>query len=376
MHLIRGSGVEGLGGMRWVSGREPAFHHPRQPGSNVRAARLVRPLLNVRRNEILRYLAAHHLNWCDDTSNRDTHLRRNYVRHTLAPKILEINPSWVEAAGRTAQILAAEAERIRDLDRRALTGLLIDPPAYPQSEEPAPDRIVMDLARWQSLDLATQRGTLRLALALLAAESDADFDTINALVWTLRENPSSRSAQPLSRAAMWTLSGVRLSLHHPAALPFQPDHPYLDKDWRRHQDRLAVPVPGRLHGVNGWRLVAEVGSVDELPADWRSRATPWHAYLDAQEVQAPVLTVPQPGMTIAPLGMGGKHKGLGDLFTDNKVPAALRSGWPLIIAPQQNIPGRRQDGELVWVCGIQIAHPARLTDRSTRFLYLRWEKEK
>jgi tRNA(Ile)-lysidine synthase len=66
------------------------------------------------------------------------------------------------------------------------------------------------------------------------------------------------------------------------------------------------------------------------------------------------------------LGLGGRHKALGDLFTDRKIPPVLRAGWPVI--------GDSADGEILWVCGIQPAQRARITAQTAQILHLQWER--
>ncbi len=79
---------------------------------------------------------------------------------------------------------------------------------------------------------------------------------------------------------------------------------------------------------------------------------PWRAYVDAAAITQPVLrALARDGLR--PLGMGGRHKQLGDFFTDRKVPPALRKGWPIVVDAAS--------GRIVWVCGLAVAHEARIT---------------
>ena len=78
MKLLRGAWTEGLGGIA-----------PELPAGQ---ARLVRPLLRVRRAEIEEFLQARRQPWREDASNRDVSLTRNKVRHVLMPLLREFNP--------------------------------------------------------------------------------------------------------------------------------------------------------------------------------------------------------------------------------------------------------------------------------------------
>jgi len=65
--------------------------------------------------------------------------------------------------------------------------------------------------------------------------------------------------------------------------------------------------------------------------------------------------------------MEGRHKHLGDFFTDRKVPVALRTGWPLILDGAS--------GEILWVCGLQLGHRARIRPDTEQIVHLKWSKK-
>ncbi len=66
-HLLRGSGLRGLGGIRPVQGNR------------------IRPLLCVGREEIRDYLYEQGLSWCEDSTNRSGEYTRNRIRSELLP---------------------------------------------------------------------------------------------------------------------------------------------------------------------------------------------------------------------------------------------------------------------------------------------------
>ena len=76
MNFLRGSGVRGLAGM--------PIRRPVATGSSVL---LVRPLLEVRRDELIAYLKARGLTWMDDETNRSPKMLRNRLRHELMPML-------------------------------------------------------------------------------------------------------------------------------------------------------------------------------------------------------------------------------------------------------------------------------------------------
>jgi tRNA(Ile)-lysidine synthase len=77
--IVRGTGLHGLQGIPYVRGP------------------FVRPLLDVRRAEILRYLRRRSIPFVEDPSNADLRFARARIRHRTLPLLREENPQVVEA---------------------------------------------------------------------------------------------------------------------------------------------------------------------------------------------------------------------------------------------------------------------------------------
>lgn len=93
LNLVRGSGLRGLCGMRWRNGY------------------VVRPMLNIPRHEVERYLVRRNQAYRTDSTNIDTRYRRNKVRHELLPLLRELNPN-IDAT------LEATMERMMEAEAR------------------------------------------------------------------------------------------------------------------------------------------------------------------------------------------------------------------------------------------------------------------
>ena len=83
MHLIRGTGLKGLGGITPVRGK------------------LVRPMLDITREEVLAFLLEEHISYRTDSSNAENIFFRNRLRHQLMPLLKEENPG---IAGQMSQM--------------------------------------------------------------------------------------------------------------------------------------------------------------------------------------------------------------------------------------------------------------------------------
>lgn len=93
MSLMRGSGISGMAGMR--------------PVSPIRGRQLLRPMLDVRREEIEGLLRRAGLAWHEDPTNADTGFTRNRIRHELLPVLRAFQPDFVVRASNWAQDLQA-----------------------------------------------------------------------------------------------------------------------------------------------------------------------------------------------------------------------------------------------------------------------------
>jgi len=114
LHLARGAGRRGLGGMR--------------RRSLVDGVLLLRPLLDCRRVDLRAYATVHALPWGEDSSNEDISLARNRLRRRLLADLQQINPGAVENVARAASLLADEDEWLDELAAAALADLAVDEP--------------------------------------------------------------------------------------------------------------------------------------------------------------------------------------------------------------------------------------------------------
>lgn len=106
INLIRGTNWRGLAPMSDANSEIQNFNHASinsvratiQP-ANMSVAKQtssssqpLRPLLTVPKVAILKYAEKHSLRWREDSTNTDQKYLRNYVRHTLLPKMLQQDP--------------------------------------------------------------------------------------------------------------------------------------------------------------------------------------------------------------------------------------------------------------------------------------------
>jgi tRNA(Ile)-lysidine synthase len=103
MRLIRGTGLQGLGGI-----------YPRlivEDENGEERGEIVRPLLEIRRSELEQYLRDLKQPWREDATNSDSRFTRNRVRKLLMPVLeCEFNPAVVENLSELAEIARDEED--------------------------------------------------------------------------------------------------------------------------------------------------------------------------------------------------------------------------------------------------------------------------
>lgn len=91
LNLIRGTGLNGLMGMQTISHKQGFC--------------IYRPLLAYTKADILSYLKAQNQSYVTDSTNADTHYRRNKIRHEVLPLLQTMNPQVMRALTQMAQHL-------------------------------------------------------------------------------------------------------------------------------------------------------------------------------------------------------------------------------------------------------------------------------
>ncbi|MBQ1564600.1 MAG: tRNA lysidine(34) synthetase TilS [Clostridia bacterium] len=97
LHLLRGSGTDGLACMR------------------LRSGRLIRPLLYTDRTSILAYLGEIGQDFCTDSTNFETDATRNRVRLNVLPVLETVNPNVKRALSDAARHIAEDADYLNRL---------------------------------------------------------------------------------------------------------------------------------------------------------------------------------------------------------------------------------------------------------------------
>jgi tRNA(Ile)-lysidine synthase len=261
-------------------------------GMAPRRGRLVRPLLDVTREEVRDYLRARRLEWREDPSNADRRFARARVRHDVLDALRELSPAAERTIAETARQLRDEADVLDAAVSHALEELGGGP------------ALSLDALREHPPALR------RLVLRSLAGRALSRDELTRLLSVGQRGSTSIELGGGLRAVAEYgTLRFTRAGAADPPA-PVE----------------LAVPGLARF---GDWELEARLGAPGDVAVTDIGPAVTVRAWRDGDRMR--------------PLGLGGS-KSLQDLFTDRKVPRALRRTLPVV----------ETGGEIVWVAGVAV----------------------
>lgn len=267
LRLLRGSGGEGLAGMKWL-GSSPA--NPK--------IKLARPLLGVNKAALERFARENKIQFREDMSNASPDFQRNRIRRELLPLLREnYSPALDRTILRVMEIVGAEAEFVDEAARTVGKN-------------------------FSKLPVALQRRVLQRQLLALAVELDFD------LVEKLRREPGLTVSVALNLVVSRAESG-KVQLHKP-------------KPARFHRGRAVLDVRGKgsikFDGLNfSW-------SVGRQKVFRRPKPVAGREFFDADKVgRRIVLRHWRAGDRFQPIGMKSAVK-LQDLFVNAKIPHARR----------------------------------------------------
>ena len=162
LKLIRGAGMTGLGGI-----------YPRR-------GKVVRPLLDVTRSDLRRYLESRGQTWMDDETNEDLGNPRNRIRHRVLPELdLAAASSSSPAIARAAAIVREDGQWLDELADRRFDALVIredtavEIDVFGLMAEPPPvrRRIVLTALRLAAPNREIGFDHVEMALEVAAGES-------------------------------------------------------------------------------------------------------------------------------------------------------------------------------------------------------------
>lgn len=292
LNLIRGTGINGLRGIP------------------VRNGSIIRPLLNVSREDILDYLQSLGQTYVTDSTNLQDEFMRNKIRLNILPMMKEMNPSVFESISETANYLSATADvynkSIQESRKRVLIQddhdqKIINIPSL--MAETSPTAVLFEIL----YPLGFNSAQISAIYSQLEGQSGKVFSNVR---WTVLHNREQ----------------LQITLNE----KIQSSVPQLDMFFAWKDEHFKV-VPN-----------------------------PNIAYLDAEHIQIPITVRKwERGDKFVPFGMTGT-KNISDYLTDRKYSLFEKENQYVACSGDQ----------IIWVIGERIDNRFRITDKTQRILIL------
>lgn len=323
MRLIRGTGIRGLLGIPPVIGN------------------VIRPLIEVSREEIEEYLRVHGLEPRMDSTNCQPIYTRNKIRLELIPYLIrEFNPNIIETISRIAEILR-EDEDFMETEAEKLLKKVVSF---------SPGRAEVNIEPFSEIHIALKRRVLRDIIKRLTGDIFGfEFRHINMMLDFFINSDTGESLDLPKNLKM-------LREYHKMMI--------YNKDLEEKSFSFSYPlnIPGDTYIPElGAKIEACIFSIDRLSS---IEINTFSQVFDYEKIGGRLyVRSRRPGDFIRPSGMKGTKK-LKEFFIDEKIPKIKRNKIPLIAV----------ENEIVWIIGKRISESFRVDENTREILHIKYEK--
>jgi tRNA(Ile)-lysidine synthase len=311
--LFRGTGPAGLWPIKPISGK------------------LIRPMSELTRKDILSYLKQNKIPYMIDSSNLKSDFSRNFIRNEAIPIIEKgFGDKFRKGIIKFGKILREEDLYLRQLAERKFRRIAEITPG---------GKIVIDLKGLANYDLWLRRRIIKISLEKISNRpGEGAFEEVERVDNMLEGDQKAVNLQNGIRVFK-ERDNIVLAAKRP---PMRP-----------------LPLP-----INGKAVLKEVKAAVSCRAFWTDNALPMRnkkgskVAMDFDKLSPPLsIRGIRPGDKFTPLGMKGNKK-IGDFLTDRKIPIFLRDEIPLI---------EDQKG-IIWLVGYQIAERVKIDNNTANIL--------
>jgi len=307
MRMVRGTGLDGLKAMNYKSGD------------------IIRPILNIKKSEILAYLDKNNLPYAIDHTNFENDYTRNKIRLDIMPKLAEINPGVIDAFFKLSDLA-------RD-DLKLIDGLVDS--KFKDMAKVTRSRVSFDKEKFDETEKPLLRRILRRAIEILKGEiKDISKENLDDLLKIIE----------LDTGKVLIKDDLRLRKSYDAYLL------EVGKE-EKSQTELYLGDEETLN-FDGIYLKSSIINSDKYEKDRNT------GYFDYDLLDLPLkVRTRRPGDRFVPLGHKSEKK-LKDYFIDQKIDRNKRDEIPLIISKDK----------IIWLTSLRISDEFKVTANTKKIL--------
>lgn len=320
LRFIRGTGIDGLKGMEYKNND------------------IIRPLLDVSRDEIEKYCKDNNINPRIDKTNKETKYRRNKVRLELIPYIEKnFNTGIIDTLVRTSRIMQTDSDFLNEYSSNKYKTILV-------KEEK--DKVILDNEKFLGLHKGIKARVLRYSIEkLFGYLKGIEEKNINDIL--------DLSSSKNTGKSLYIGNNVRVKINYNELILER----ITTENKVEFREKLDTNSFVCIECINT-RFAARVINRNDYNINLKDR---FIKYFDYDKIKGNLLIRNRKqGDRFIPLGMKGKKK-IKDFFIDEKIPRDKRDKIPLIV----------DEEDVLWVVGYRISDKYKITDDTERVLEIK-----
>ncbi|WP_136607574.1 tRNA lysidine(34) synthetase TilS [Paenibacillus dokdonensis] len=326
LHLLRGSGLGGLKGMKI-----------KRCEKNVE---LIRPFLRIYKTDLMSICKQNGYAYAIDSSNLSNQYRRNAIRLDVLPFLGQYNGQIRQSLVQLADIAGMEDDYMEQAANQA----------YHDIVQHKDGRLYFQAPSFLALHVALQRRLIKLILNYLSAGIEiTDFHKIELIRQSINQNKSTT----------WSLDiggGLACIREYDMILVMQRP----PEQFKSYTYELQTAVPELCIPEIGKKLKMKVQSPHDRYFSNMAGACA-EAVFDAGQLKYPLtLRSRLPGDTMKVMGLNGSKK-VKDIFIDAKIPPSVRSRIPVLVDGS---------GNMIWIPGVRRSMHAAVGTQTTSVLHM------
>ena len=308
MRIIRGTGLDGLRAM------------------DYKTANIIRPILDIKKSEILAYLDRQKILYAIDHTNFENDYTRNKIRLDIIPKLEEINPKSID------QIYTLS--RLANDDLKILDSVIDE--KFKSFTEVFKEQIIFEKEKFDKTDDAILRRIIRKAIEILNGEiKDISKENIDEFL-TIKDLDNGKKIIKDKLVLRKTYDSYILENKN---------------NIEKFEEVISLPENGQIN-FDGLNIKTSIINTNKYE---KSKNI---GYFDYDKLDFPLkVRTRRNGDRFIPLGHKSEKK-LKDFFIDQKIDREKRDRLPLILS----------DDKIVWITSLRISDEFKVTESTKKIL--------
>lgn len=317
-NMLRGTGLKGMSGMAPVRDN------------------IIRPLLNITRDEIEKYLCDKGQAYREDSTNSELDYTRNKIRHIVIPAMEDVNSGAIKHICQIAQEASRSYEYIHE---QAMGG-------YEENveEDDFGKTVSLDVSQLYTFNPVLQEHVVHEAIASVAGmKKNITRNNIMSVVSLIYQDTGRMVELPYNIKARKSYDKIIIS------------------NKKIHEQDYYIEIKGDgLFEIPGWGAL-EVNIEDKQSSLEVSKKI-YTKMADYGKIKDGLcIRTPADGDYIV-IDTKGSTKKLSRVFIDNKIDREKRSNWPILA----------NDNEVLWVIGLRYSESCKIQENTSKIIRLNY----